>query len=118
MNLSPQELTIVGTLGGAIVGALPGIISSFLNRRTEERKQFKELVVKAAIESWKTHVELAGNRFMFPLEHYIIHTAKMCEFALSDKKLTPESMDQHLKELSAVMDVLVKHAESPSAKKK
>lgn len=116
MPLSPGELAVVASLGGAVVGAIPGLVSSYLRKRFEERKQFKELVVKAAIESWKTHAE-HGSGQMLPLEHYIIHTAKMCEFALADKQVTPASMKVHLQEVSALMDVLAEHASSPRIKK-
>ena len=115
MSLSPQELTVVAGLGGAIIGAMPGLISSLINRRTEERKQFKELVIKAAIESWKTTVE--HSKAVMPLEHYIVHSAKMCEFVLSDKKVTAETMRAHLQEVGALMDVLSVHAISAHPKK-
>lgn len=115
MPLSPGELAVVASLGGTIVGAVPGLVSSFMSKRLEERKQFKELVVKAAIASWKTHVERGSER-MLPLEHYIIHTAKMCEFALADKGVTAESMRAHLQEVSALMDVLTEHVSTPHVK--
>jgi hypothetical protein len=116
MALSPAELAVVASLGGAVVGALPGLVSSFLIKRSDERKQFKELVAKAAIESWKMHAEHAGTRAMLPLEHYIIYTAKMCEFALADKKATAETMRTHLHEVSALMEVLAEHANTPRKK--
>ena len=87
MALSPEDLAVVASLGGAIVGAVLGLVSSLLSKRSEERKQLKELVVKAAIESWKAHAERGPGRLL-PLEHYIIHTAKMCELALAEAKVT------------------------------
>ena len=116
MPISPEVSTGLLTLGGAVVGAIPGLVSSFLNKRSDEKKQLIELVVNAATESWKTHVE-HGQGNMLPLEHYIIHTMKMCEFALSGKKVTPESMKTHLQETSALMDVLVEHATTPRGTK-
>jgi hypothetical protein len=112
MALSPEVLAIVASLGGAFVGAIAVLGSSYLTKRSDERKQFKELAVKAAIESWKTHVEHAGKSAIFPLEHYIIHTAKMCEFAFADKKVTSESMKTYLQEVSALMEVLAEHAKT------
>jgi len=116
MSLSPEELAVVGTLGGAVIGALPSFISSLLNRRTEEKRHFNELVVKAATESWKFIAENSRSRAILPLEHYIIHTAKMCEFALSGGKVTAETTAQQLQEIDAVMKVLAKHASSVSSK--
>jgi gas vesicle protein len=117
MPISSEVSTGLLTLGGAIVGAIPGLVSSFLSRRTDEKKQLRELVIKAATESWKTHAEHAGDRAMLPLEHYIIHTMKMCEFALSGANVTPDSLKTHLKEVSALMDILLEHASTPRGKK-
>ena len=114
MSLSPEELAVVGTLGGAVIGALPSFITSLLNRRSDTIKHFNELVVKAATENWKFVAEKSSSRVVLPLEHYIIHTAKMCEFALSGEKITPEATEQRLKEIDAVMQVLSKHAYSVS----
>jgi hypothetical protein len=110
MPLSHEELIAIVGLGGAVVGALPSLITSLMNRRAEDRRHFNELVFNAAIESWK--LVAAHSRSIMPLEHYIIHTTKMCEFALSKKPLTPETTAQHLKEIEAIMKVLSEHAKS------
>lgn len=115
MALSPGELAVLASLGGALVGAVPGLVSSFLSKQSDERKHFKELVFKAATDSWKTHAEI-GNGRVLPLEHYIIHTAKMCEVALSDEELTAESMKKQLQKISALMDVLAEHASTQRAR--
>ena len=109
MSISTEVSIGLLTLGGAIVGAIPGVVSSFLSQRSDEKKQLRELVVRAATDSWKFHAE-HGDGKLLPLEHYIIHTMKMCEFALSGDKVTSESIKTHLKETSALMDVLVEHA--------
>ena len=114
MSISPEVSTGLLTLGGAVVGAIPGLVSSFLSKRSDEKKQLRELVVKAATDSWKTHAE-HGQGKLLPLEHYIIHTAKMCEFALSGELVTPETTAQRLKEIEAVMKVLSEHASSISS---
>jgi hypothetical protein len=117
MSLSPEELVVVGTLGGAIVGALPSFVSSILNRKVDEKKHFTEMVVKAATENWKFVAEKSASRAILPLEHYIIHTAKMCEFAFSGATVIPESTAKCLKEIEAVMNVLANHAASVSPSK-
>lgn len=116
MSLSPEELAVVGTLGGAVIGALPQFISSLLNRRTEEKRHFRELAVRAATESWKFIAENTKSRGILPLEHYIMHTAMMCDFAFSGEKITPEVASAKLKEIDSVMRVLVEHAHSVSSK--
>ncbi|MHB1084434.1 MAG: hypothetical protein ACYCZA_06305 [Thiobacillus sp.] len=118
MALSPEELVAVVGLGGAALGAFPGLIATFINRRAEDKKHFNELVVKAATENWKFVAEHSQSRAILPLEHYIIHTAKMCEFALSGDPVTPETTEKRLKEIDAVMTVLANHAFSVSTVKK
>lgn len=117
MALSPEELVVIAGLGGAAIGALPSLISTFINRRAEDKKNFNELVVKAAIENWKFIAENSQSRSILPMEHYIIHTAKMCEFALSGKPITPKTTEARLKEIDEVMVVLRNHAFSVSSKK-
>lgn len=107
-------VAVVG-LGGAVIGALPSLITSLVSRRAEDRRHFNELVFNAAIESWKFTAEKSASRKILPLEHYIIHTAKMCEFALSGEPVTPETTAQRLKEIEAVMVVLIDHANSISS---
>lgn len=114
MALTSEELIAIVGLGGAAIGALPGIIAAVFNRRSEDKRHFNELVFNAATESWKLVAEKSASRRLAPLEHYIIHTAKMCEFAFSGEKITPESTAQRLMEIDAVMSVLVEHANSVS----
>ncbi len=113
MALSPEELVAVVGLGGAVIGALPSLITSLISKRAEDKHHFNELVFNAAIESWKLTAE--HSRRIMPLEHYIIHTAKMCEFALSGEPVTPETTAQRQKEIEAIMRVLEEHARSVSS---
>lgn len=108
MSFNPNELVVLATLGGAIVGTLPGIISTFVNKKSDEKKQFNEMVVKAATESWKTHVEHASGGIL-PLEHYIIHTSKMCDLALNGK-INTKNAKQKLSEIDSLMTILAEHA--------
>lgn len=114
--MSPEVLAVVGSLGGAVIGAAPLLISSLMNRKVEDKKQFRELVIKTATESWKAHVEHSASKGILPLEHYIIHTSIMCELALSGEKITPEKMSSHLQELDSVMRVLVEYAKVQAPK--
>jgi len=38
MALSPEELVAVASLGGAAIGALPGIIAAVFSRRSEDKR--------------------------------------------------------------------------------
>jgi len=67
MALSPEELVAVASLGGAAIGALPGIIAAVFNRRSEDKRHFNELVFNAATESWKLVAEKAHLVALLPL---------------------------------------------------
>src|ERR1041385_3772969 len=59
MNLKPEELILIGTLAGALIGSLSTLLVTWLNKRPEERRHYRELVVNAAIEHWKHASDLA-----------------------------------------------------------
>ena len=109
MSLSSEELTVIGTLGGAIVGALSSTIVSIVNKRSEEKRHFRETVINAAIENWKHVSQISSSQYLMPLEHYIIHTAKMCDLALNEK-LTNCNIKEKLSEIDELMDALEDHA--------
>jgi len=110
MAITPE----ISALLGALIGIAPGIITPLLTRKSDERKQIRELAVRSAIEAWKTRIEHAQpNTALMPLEVYITHTTMMCDFALSGSKIDPESMQKHLNDVQSVMDVMIEHASTP-----
>ena len=115
MELTPEQTTGLVAIASALVGALPGIVSGFFTRKAEDKKQLRELVVKTAAENWRFVAE--NTKAVFPFEHYMIHTAMMCDLAFSGEKITEESTTAHLAKVDSVMRTLGKHAISISAKK-
>jgi hypothetical protein len=116
MNLSPAELAVFGTLGGAFVAGLFGAIIAFINKRSEEKKHLRELIVKTSTEHWQFVVETAESNIMPPLINYIVHTAMMCDLILN-KKLSSKNIQNKLKEIDSLMDVLHHHAIEVSKKR-
>jgi type II secretory pathway pseudopilin PulG len=96
----------IAALLGAAVGAIPSLIAAKLNARAREREQVREIAIRAAIENWRLTAEHA--RAVLPLEHYIIHAAKMTDLAFADEKLTPSQIADRLKEIDALMDALAR----------
>ena len=115
MYFSSEELTVIGTLGGAFVGALSSTIISMVNKRSDEKRHFRELVVKTASEHWRHVAEISTAKTMPPLTDYIVHIVKMCDLALNDK-LTADNVKPKLQEISALMDILYEHAKNVSKK--
>ena len=116
MELSPELTTGLVAMGSAAIGALPGLISGFFSRRSEAKKQLRELVMRTTAENWRFIAENA--RAVLPFEHYMIHTAMMCDLAFSEEEITEGRTTAHLVKVAAVMKTLEQHAKSTSLPKK
>lgn len=108
ISISPE----IAALLGALIGSLPSLIARYMEGRVRAKEQMRELAVRAAIEGWKVRATLPGVTAVPPLEHAILHAAKMSELAFSDKKLTPSQIADRLKDIGALMDALTEHAYS------
>lgn len=107
MALSSELITVIGTLGGAFIGAASGFGTVWITKRSDEKKSMRDLVVKAAIESWGLHK--ATSKVVLPLDHYIIHSTLMFELATRNN-LTPQRLKDGLAEISALVEVMSAHA--------
>lgn len=116
MNLSPAELAVFGTLGGAFLGGFFTALIAFINKRSEEKRHFRELVVKTSADHWKLVSEISASKAMPPLTNYIVHTAMMCDLILN-KKLNSRNIQTKLKEVNDLMTILHDHAIEVSKKK-
>ena len=122
MNLSPAELAVLGTLGGAILGGLFTTLIAFINKRTEEKRHFRELIFKSAVEEWKQHnimsIEAmkAGRKVaMEPLLTYIFQLMQISE-KLNSGELTKENVLQKLTEVREFMKEVKKFTAIPKEK--
>ena len=107
--MSTPDVTIaLLTLAGAVVGALPGLISGFFIRRADDKKQLRELVMKTTAENWRFIAE--NSKAVLPFEHYMVHTTMMCDLVFSGKEVTEEAIKTHLAKVGAVMDAMHQHA--------
>jgi len=97
--------TLIGTLGAAFIGGLVTIVVTYINKRSEERRYFREVVIKATLEEWKHISEISSSPGIFPLANYIINAAKMCELAL-DKKVTPQNIRKKLEAIYSLADIV------------
>lgn len=112
---TPEVTTALLTLAGALVGALPGLISGFFNSRAEEKKQLRELVMKTTAENWRFIAE--NSKAVLPFEHYMIHTTMMCDLVFSGREITEEALKAHLAKVGTVMEALHQHATSSVPKR-
>ncbi len=116
MALTPEMTTGLVAIFSALAGAMPGLISGFFARKADDKKHLRELVMKTTAENWRFIAE--NSNAILPFEHYMIHTAMMCDLAFSSDEITKETTDAHLIKVDAVMEALRTHALSVSPKKK
>ena len=81
------------------------LISQTLARRSEDRRQRRELAINTAIANWKSDTETlrftAENGIggaIAPLDHYIIHMVKLSDL-IERKDLTEEDIAEELKRI-------------------
>ena len=81
LTMSESMNTAVIGLIGVIIGSIPGIAIAWLSKRSEDRRHFRELVMRAAIEDWKCKnaIETSAGRPLVPLDGFIIRTARIID---------------------------------------
>jgi hypothetical protein len=75
-----------GALIASLIGFIGGLITSGLNRRSEERRCLRELAIKVAFDRWKIehdmiHAYRSKGTFynLTPLEVYLVNTLALVE---------------------------------------
>jgi len=111
MNIRPEILVLIGALvsfASAFIGAVSALGVTYLSKRSEERKHFRELIVNASLKNWeKDHDYLrqtVQGGYIDPLTDYILHTSKAVELIL-DEKTTPENLEAKLKDLGQIVKI-------------
>lgn len=121
MNISPEQLAVFGTLAAAFLGLLATVASTWVARRSDERKHLRELVMKAAVENWKQQYEVYLSRNMAasipPLDVYIVHMLKLSEI-LSAADITPAGVESKLREVDELTAAVMRYKRRQEAEKK
>ena len=99
-------ILLIGTLGSGLIAASAALLGNWINKRSEERKHRQQLIITAAIESWKHINEILVERdprsfALAPVDDHILHMMKFAELIL-DGKIDQSNVEQKLKELSAI----------------
>lgn len=103
--MTPQELTVFGTLAGTLIGALATLAVTWLTKRSEERKHYREIIVNTAVQYHNAIFEarkVTGGTVL-SLDYYIIHMTKLAEL-LNKKNITPEDIDRIYNESEELQD--------------
>lgn len=91
-------LTALGVVIGTTVTSLTTFLNSLLARRSEARRQFRQMAIQAGLDNWRHQNELmievlkAGGKGDYVIDapdDYIIHMLLLMDMA-SDPKLSPK----------------------------
>ena len=106
----PSDTVIAAVIGGGVAAIVSGgftIWNLFITRRSEERRQIRELAVKAAIENWSRDFELAKMKgpgvLLNPLDLYLVHAMHLVS-ALDGSLKTPGAVQAHLRQTFAITE--------------
>lgn len=108
--------TVLAAGIGAIVGGGISAFNSWLIRRSEERMQIRELAVRASIEEWKAHIDIAkgnGGKTVQPLDLYLIHSMGFIQ-EIDGSIKTEEQVRKHLRKVHSITDAAGKEIEEYS----
>jgi hypothetical protein len=110
--MNSEALILIGTLGGALIGALSTLGVTWLNKRSEERKHYRELIINLAVENYKEAGIMARamlerrpdiSQIQYPLDDFIIRMVQLGELII-DKKLNPTEIKDILAKMDALTD--------------
>ncbi len=76
MQLDIATATVLAAGVGAIVAGGISALNGWLIRRSDERRQIRDLAVRAATEEWKVHIDLSIKQHkqkILPFSVYLIH---------------------------------------------
>jgi hypothetical protein len=112
MNFTSEELTVVGTLAGAFIGGLFTFLATWVSKFFEERRHFRELMVRVAAENWKhTTVMVSkkpGGGFVQPFDVYLIMMLKLSKL-LSQRDISAEKALELIQESERVTGAIMQH---------
>jgi hypothetical protein len=104
-DLTREEIALLAALAGFIgvvlgsfVTALTAIVAPWIARRSEQKRQFRQMAIQAGLDNWRHQNELlievlkAGGKGDYVIDapdDYIIHMLLLMDIA-SDPKLSPK----------------------------
>jgi hypothetical protein len=117
MQIDAAVAVILAASIAGFFSTVTAIVVIIYTKRSEERRHFRELIVRTAIENWKLADEAArqARADRWPLDVYIIHMLKFSEI-ITKKNLTPEELSRHNNELRALVDRAMSIAEIASGR--
>src|SRR5206468_1734238 len=111
MQIDVATATLIATAIGALSSGTTAIIILLINKRSEERRQLRELAMKAAVDNWRYACEVADQYRVpkLPLDVFVVHMLKLTE-ALASRTLTADNLAAKLQEVQRFTKVATDEA--------
>ena len=97
---------LLGVVLGALSSGATAIVVTHITKRSEERRQLREIAFKAAIENWSYVCKLSAQNGVptMPLNVFILYMLKFSE-VLTSCDVTEENLAAKLQEVSRFTDI-------------
>lgn len=103
--------TVVAAATGAIVGGIFTILNLWITKRSDERRQIRELAVKVALENWKTYLDVSPKgSAILPIDVYLIHATHLVA-ALDGRLAKEDDIKKHIKDSLMASETAIKVVE-------
>jgi hypothetical protein len=103
---------LLGTALGALASGATSVFITRITKRSEERRQLREVAFKAAIENWDYVNKICAQYRIptLPLDVFILHMLKFSEVLTLDD-VTEENLVAKLQEVRRFTDIACDEAE-------
>ena len=96
--MTSEIMLLIGTLGGAFIGAITTISTTWIMKHYENKKMYHQLLMETGIKNWEGAKDWSINLLkdgqsskLYPLELFIVHHSKIIQLIM-DNNLTPETL--------------------------
>jgi hypothetical protein len=106
MNLEAIVYSLVGGVVGSGVTVIGSLINTAMARKSEEKKQIRELSAKIALEHWKAAWERQPKEQWFDpnsISIYMVHAMQLVS-TMDGSLKTTEEITEHLKKSFSTLD--------------
>ena len=112
--MSTELITVIGTLGGVLIGTFGSFLVTWISKRYEYKKDYKRLIIDVATMEWKEGLELAyktpGRTRIASLFSFVMFASEMLDL-LEKKKREPNDIKKLLNRAKEIQQIVHEYSE-------
>lgn len=93
--MKPEIVALISALGGVAIGSVINLLSLWLTKRYEHKREIKRLIVTSGIEQWKETISVARQNnqpgYIAPVASFILQNSMILEL-VGDATVTEEKV--------------------------